>query len=114
MPVERIDALCCCEGCSKRFGVELELSEDLKDGAHADFESLVRETVLNGNAITYTWGVRGKATVDRLPLSYQATIQGDLLLCDECSKRCDDLPIENDLTREQVEKALNLPWGPNS
>jgi hypothetical protein len=58
--------------------------------------------------------VRGKATVDRLSLSYQPTIQGDLLLCDECSKRCDDLPIEGALTREQVEKVLDLPWGPNN
>lgn len=112
MSVIRIDALCQCEGCSKRFGIELELAADLKTGFPSDFEGMVREAILSGDATTYTWGVRGKATVDRLPLSYQPTIQGDLMLCDTCSKRCDDLPFEGDLTRAQVEKVLDLPYGP--
>jgi hypothetical protein len=53
--------------------------------------------------------VRGKATVDRMSLSYQATIQADLTLCDICSRKCDDLPIEGNLTRAQVNRALGLP-----
>lgn len=113
MPVVRIDALCQCEACSKRFGIELELAEDLKGGRHEDFATLVRDTILGGNATVYTWGVRGRATVDRLPLDGQPTIQGDLMLCDRCTKICDDLPIEGELTRAQVEKALNLPYGPD-
>lgn len=111
MPVVRIDALCRCEGCDKRFGVEIELAADI--GNVDDFEELVREEIRGGNATSYTWGVRGKMTVDRLPLSCQPTIQADLMLCDRCSKLCDDLPIEGALTRAQVEKALNLPWGPD-
>jgi len=113
MPAVRIDALCECEGCSKRFGVELELATDF-GGELADFEELVRETITGGDATSYTWGVRGKSTVDRLPLAYQPTIQGGLMLCDRCSELCDDLPIEGNLTRAQVEKALNLPWGPDA
>lgn len=108
MGVVRIDALCMCDGCAKRFGVELDVAEDLKDGDNADFESLVRETICNGTA-GYTWGVRGKATVDRLSLAYQPTIQAGLMLCDICSKLCDDAPIEGNLTRAQVNQALGLP-----
>jgi hypothetical protein len=108
MPAVRIDALCECEGCGKRFGIELELAEDLKDGEHADFDALARQTIRDGTA-GYTWGVRGKATVDRLSLSYQPTIQAELMLCDVCSRKCDDLPIEGALTRAQVNKALGLP-----
>ena len=109
MPVVRIDALCVCEGCDKRFGVELELAEDLKDGEYADFEELARDTIRGGQCNCYTWGVRGKATVDRMSLDYQATIQGDLMLCDVCSRKCDDLPIEGALTVEQVRTTLGLP-----
>jgi hypothetical protein len=109
MPVVRMDALCCCEGCGKRFGVEIDIAEELKDGFNPDFESLVRETIRGGQATCYTWGVRGKATVDRMSLSYQATIQADLMLCDVCSRKCDDLPIEGNLTLPQVNKALGLP-----
>lgn len=109
MTVVRIDALCECEGCGKRFGVEIELAEALRDGDNADFEELVRDTIRGGNATCYTWGVRGKATVDRMSLSYQATIQAELMLCDICSRKCDDLPIEGDLTRRQVNRALGLP-----
>ncbi len=109
MPVVRIDALCVCEGCAKRFGVELELAQDLKHGAYDDFEDLARDTVRGGNACAYTWGVRGKATVDRMSLSYHPTIQADLMLCDDCSRKCDDVPIDDNLTREQVNRALGLP-----
>lgn len=109
MTVVRIDALCECEGCGKRFGIEIDLAEKLKKGDYADFEALVRDTICGGNATCYTWGVRGKATVDRMPLSYQATIQAELMLCDICSRKCDDLPIEGALTRAQVNVALNLP-----
>lgn len=112
MPAVRIDALCQCEACDKRFGVELDLAQDLKDGAYEDFEALVRDTIRGGDATVYTWGVRGKATVDRLPLTGQPTIQADLMLCDQCTKICDALPIEGDLTRAQVEEALDLPYGP--
>jgi hypothetical protein len=104
MPVVRIDALCECEGCQKRFGVEVEIASVLKD--FDDFEALVREEIRNGNANCYTWGVRGRQTVDRMALSYQATIQADLMLCDVCSKKCDDLPIEGNLTLEQVHQAI--------
>jgi hypothetical protein len=113
MPTVRIDALCQCEACNKHFGVELEVAEDLKGGAYEDFEALVRDTIQGGNANFYTWGVRGKQTVDRLPLSHRPTIQADLMLCDRCSKICDDLPIEGALSREQVERALDLPYGPD-
>lgn len=109
MPVVRIDALCACEGCGKRFGVELELAEDLKNGDHAAFESFVRQTIIGGNATCYVWGVRGKATVDRMSLDCHPTIQAKLMLCDVCTKKCDDLPIEGDLTRIQVCEALGLP-----
>jgi hypothetical protein len=109
MPVVRADALCECEGCGKRFGVELDIGIDLKCGDNADFEALVRDTICGGNATCYIWGVRGKATVDRMSLSYQATIQAELMLCDVCSRKCDDLPIEGALTRAQVNMALNLP-----
>ena len=112
MPVVRIDALGQCEACDKRFGIELELAENLKGGAYDDFEALVRDTISGGNTTHYTWGVRGKTTVDRISLAYQPTIQADLMLCDRCSKICDDLPIEGALTRAQVEKALDLPFGP--
>lgn len=114
MPVVRIDALCQCEACNKRFGVELELAEDLKAGIYADYEALVRDTINGGNATVYTWGVRGKNTVDRIGLTGQPTIQGDLMLCDRCTKICDELPIEGALTRAQVEKALDLPFGPDN
>jgi hypothetical protein len=111
MAVVRIDALCECEGCAKRFGVELDLSGDLRDGFFEDFEALVRDTVRGGNATCYTWGVRGKATVDRIGLSYSVTVQADLLLCDICSRKCDEVPIAEALTRDQVNEALGLPKG---
>lgn len=109
MPAVRIDALCECEGCGKRFGVELELATEIRGSFFKDFEGLVREEILSGNATCYTWGVRGKATVDRLSLSAHPTIQADLMLCDVCSRKCDDLPVEGDLTRAQVNEALGLP-----
>jgi len=84
------------------------LAEDLRDGLHPDFESLVRETIREGQCNCYTWGVRGKATVDRMPLSYHTTIQAGLMLCDICSRKCDDLPIKGALTRAQVNKILGL------
>jgi hypothetical protein len=104
MPVVRMDALCECEGCGKRFGIEV----DLASPTHGDFDALVRELVLSGQTTHYTWGVRGKATVDRLPLPYQPTVQGGLLLCDVCSKICDEFPVRGDLTLEQVYKALGI------
>lgn len=64
MPVVRMDALCACEGCQKRFGVELDIAEPLKGGSYEDFEALVRDAIRGGQATCYTWGVRGKATVD--------------------------------------------------
>lgn len=109
MPVVRVDALCQCEGCSKRFGVELEITEDFKDGGYADFEELVCQTIRDGNCSSYTWGIRNA----RLSLSYQPTIQGDLMLCDTCSEKCDNAPIEGELTRAQVENVLDLPYGPD-
>lgn len=111
MGVVRIDALCECEGCGKRFGVEIDIAEELKGGDNADFEALVRGTIWGGQATCYTWGVRGKVTVDRMSLSYQPTIQADLMLCDICSRKCDDLPIEESLTLAQVNEALGLPRG---
>lgn len=106
MAVVRIDALCECDGCQKRFGVELELAEEVSD--FLDFQEIVEETVRGGQCNCYTWGVRGKATIDRMSLSYQVTVQANLLLCDECSRRCDALPIDGDLTRAQVNEALGL------
>ncbi len=109
MPVVRIDALCCCEGCGKRFGIEVDIARDLNNKIFPDFESLVREEIRNGLNPGYTWGVRGKATVDRMSLSYSVTIQADLILCDVCSRKCDDVPIEGNLTLPQVNTALGLP-----
>lgn len=104
MPVVRVDCLCECDVCSKRFGVELDVAEDLNQ--FDSYEEMVKETVRQGFATCYTWGVRGKQTVDRFPLAYHVTIQAELLLCDECSKKCDDYPEEGDLTREQVFDAI--------
>lgn len=109
MGVVRIDVLCMCDGCAKRFGIEVETSEDLP--TYDDFEHLARETIRGGQTTSYTWGVRGKATVDRFPLSGEPTIQGGYMLCDVCTQKCDDLPVECDrnLTRIEVEKTLGLP-----
>ena len=107
MGVVRIDVLCMCAGCAERFGVEVERAATLSD--YEDFDALVSEAIRSGDATSFKWGVRGKATVDRLPLTYQPTIQAGLMLCDVCSKKCDDLPIEGDLTRAQVNRALGLP-----
>jgi hypothetical protein len=104
MPVVRVDCLCECDVCSKRFGVELETTEDFSK--IESFEELVKETVRSGNPICYTWGVRGKQTVDRFPLSYSVTIQGEMLLCDECSRKCDDYPEEGALSASQVFAAV--------
>ena len=109
MGVVRIDALCECEGCGKRFGVELDLPGRLKGGSDEDFESLVRDTIRGGCATCYTWGVRGKATVDRMGLSGQPTIQADLMLCDVCTKKCDAIEVDRNLTRAEVNGALGLP-----
>jgi hypothetical protein len=107
MTVVRVDALCVCDGCAKRFGVELEVAEDLS--MHKDFETLVRSTIRMGDAAGYIYGVRGKQTVDRFPLSYPVTVQAGLILCDECSRKCDAVPVEGNLTRAQVNEALGLP-----
>jgi hypothetical protein len=109
MSVVRIDVLCMCDGCADRFGVELEIGTDLKDCAYSDIEEWARDTIRGGNATCYKWGVRGRHTVDRMPLTYQATIQAGLMLCGICSWTCDNLPIEGNLTRAQVYKALGLP-----
>ena len=109
MGVVRLDVLCMCDGCAERFGVELEIATDLKGGDYADVEEWTRDTIRGGNATCYKWGVRGKHTVDRLPLTYPTTIQGGLMLCDVCSEKCDNLPIEGDLTLAQVNRVLGLP-----
>lgn len=109
MAVVRVDALCECEGCQKRFGVELELAADLKNDFPEDFEMMAREEIRAGNGTYYTWAVRGKQTVDRVTLTGYPTIQADLMLCDECTKKCDALPIERNLTRVEVNGALGLP-----
>lgn len=106
MGVVRVDLLCECEygPCGKRFGVEVDLAINPRD--HVDFESMVREVVNDGCTTAYTWGVRGKMTVDRFSLIHQVTIQGGMLLCDNCSKKCDDYPVEGNLTPSQVARAL--------
>jgi hypothetical protein len=108
MSVVRVDALCECEGCQKRFGIELDIGRDLGKGFFADFDAVTREEIRNGLNCGYRWGVRGKMTVERYPLSGSATIQAELMLCDECTRKCDDLPIEGNLTRAQVNRALGL------
>lgn len=109
MGVVRVDVLCMCDGCAERFGVEVERAETLRD--YDDFDALVAETICGGNCTCFKWGVRGKATVDRLPLTYQATMQGGFMLCDVCSKKCDEAPIKGDLTKAQVLETLGLPNG---
>lgn len=108
MPAVRIDALCQCEGCGKRFGIELDLGRNLTNEHFPDFDSLAREEIRNGLSPGYVWGVRGKATVDRLSLSGSVTIQADLMLCDVCTRKCDDVPVERNLTRAEVNEALGL------
>lgn len=105
MSVVRVDILCECDGCQKRFGIEADIGRDLD---WPDFEALAREELLNGRE-GYTWGVRGKSTVERFPLTGWPTVQADLMLCDECTRKCDDLPIDRDLTRAEVNQALGLP-----
>lgn len=111
MSVVRIDCLCECDACAKRFGVEVELATKLKDGVYIDFEDLVRDTV-RGVGGGYTWGVRGKSTVDRMALSYSCTVQGGMLLCDVCSKKCDEVPVDRNLTIAEVRRCLNLDVTP--
>lgn len=107
MTILRVDVLCECEGCQKVFGIEVDHADiDQIGQVYPNLEAALRDSVLGGNPTCYTWGVRGKHTVDRLPLTHQVTIQGGLLLCDECSKACDDLPIEGSLTREQVDEVI--------
>ena len=109
MAIVRLDALCECEGCQKQFGIEIDIAQDFDPGIFPDFDAIVRETIRNGLNCGYRLGVRGKQTVDRMSLTYQVTIQADLMLCDICSRKCDDLPIEGNLTRAQVNEALGLP-----
>ena len=109
MAIIRLDALCECEGCQKQFGIEIDIAQDFKPDVCVDFDEIVRETIRNGDSCGYRWGVRGQRTVDRMALSYNVTIQADLMLCDECSRKCDALPIEGNLTRAQVNEALGLP-----
>mgnify|MGYP006266259373 CR=1 FL=1 len=103
MGAVRVDVLCECEGCRKRFGVELDLAEELN--GH-DFDYLAREAIRGGQSNYYIWGVRGKATVDRLPLSGYPSVQGGRMLCDVCTKTCDAIPVDRNLTREEVDCAL--------
>jgi hypothetical protein len=108
MAVVRVDALCECEGCQKRFGIEIDIGRDLRNEHFPDLDALTREEIRNGLNCGYRWGVRGKMTVERYPLSGSVTIQADLMLCDECTRKCDDLPIDRNLTRAEVNKALGL------
>jgi hypothetical protein len=108
MSVVRMDALCECDGCQKRFGVEIDIGFNFGNSVYADFDDLARDTIRGGQANYYTWGVRGKATVDRLSLSGFPSIQADLMLCDECTRKCDDLPVEGNLTLAQVHQALGI------
>ena len=103
MGVVRVEVVCECDGCGKRFGVELETSEDLQ--LYKDFEQLTRQVIKDG-AAGYEWHVRGKHTIDRISLNYQPTIQGGMMLCDVCSKKCDALPIDVNLTEQQVIEAI--------
>jgi hypothetical protein len=105
--LKRLDAFCQCEGCGNHFGIEISLSHNMK--AFDDFDSLAREEIRNGLNPGYRWGVRGKQTVDRMPLSYSVTIQADYMLCDVCSKKCDDVPVERNLTKLEVETTLGMP-----
>lgn len=109
MTVKRVDALCECEGCGKRFGIELDIGRDLNNELFPDFDALAREEIRNGLVAAYIWGVRGKATVERFAVSGPVTIQADLMLCDVCTRKCDDLPIERNLTRAEVNEVLGLP-----
>jgi len=111
MAVIRVEALCECEGCQKRFGIELDLAEKLSGGDFLDFEALVRQTIRDGMSPGYITGVRGKATVERYSLTGPVTIQGNRMLCDVCTKICDALPIDRNLTRDEVNVALGKTEG---
>jgi hypothetical protein len=115
MPIARIDILCECENphCAKRFGVELGLADEVPDSKHPKYlgdliQDLVREAIRDGNGTYYTWAVRGKITVDRISLSGPPSIQGNLMLCDACTKKCDADPKEGNLTQEEVEEILGM------
>lgn len=109
MTVVRVDALCECEGCGKRFGIELDIGRDLTNEIFPDFDALAREEIRNGLNEGYTWGIRGKTTVDRFALSGSVTIQAELMLCDICTRKCDDVPVDRNLTLSEVNEALGLP-----
>lgn len=102
MSVLRIDARCECDFCHKPFIVEIEPNETIQ--AFSDMEAIVRKAILAGEK-GYTYGVRGQKTIDRFHFDYPVTIQGGLMLCDECSKICDQIDSV-DVTKEQVEQAL--------
>ena len=104
MPLEGIDARVICDGCGKKFFVEL----DMTDNPGSSPEDWVRETIRGGQSPGYVWGVRGKHTLDRFQLDYNVTVQGGLMLCDECSKKCDDAPIEGNLSVDEVKAVLGL------
>jgi hypothetical protein len=115
MPIARIDILCECENphCAKRFGVELDTGTFIVVKPQRDFlgdvvEKLVKEAIRDGNGTYYTWAVRGKITVDRISLSGPPSIQGNLMLCDACTKKCDADPKEGNLTQEEVEEILGM------
>lgn len=108
MPVEYLDAACKCDACGKPFRVEVEAATKLTPYLDQDLETIVRDNLVAGNARAYTLGIRGKHTLDRFDLDYQATLQGGYILCDVCSRKCDDAPIEGALSKEQVEDILGL------
>jgi len=104
MPIARIDTLCECDGCGKRFGIELDITYSPSE--FDSFEELVKETVTECFAFCYSWAIRGKETVERFPLDYSVTIQAEMLLCDECSRKCDEFDVVGELTLDQVLEAI--------
>jgi hypothetical protein len=92
MPLVRLDALCACEGCYKRFGIELDIGRNLADESWlGNFDAVVREEIASGRDDGYVWGVRGQKTVERFGTG-SVSIQGGLMLCSECTKKCDRDP----------------------
>jgi hypothetical protein len=66
MALVRIDALCECEGCGKRFGIEVDTGTSLS--GFSDFDAIVRQEmrdgVQSGLCVGCSWeGHRGSVAV---------------------------------------------------
>lgn len=122
MGIVRIEATVECDGCGKRFMVDVEPSKrclfgvDQETGAaqgFVDASELAVESVRGGE-----WHeiiVRGQRTIARETTGDgSCSVQAGLCLCNECTAKCDAVPtvgaagehVERSLTEAEVRKAL--------